>query len=79
MHALNKYCSKILKFADGYMIKTNYMPFLTESERKVNHLHIHILPRNIMDELYTKSMIYENGLFKKLTGKEYKEIMKKMD
>jgi len=75
---VNKYCDKVLKFSEGYMIKNNYMPFLDESDRKVNHLHIHIIPRYNMDGLYTKAMIHENELFRHLTEKEYKEILEKM-
>ncbi|MGV8171560.1 MAG: HIT family protein [Candidatus Woesearchaeota archaeon] len=78
MHVTNTYCDKVLKFSEGYMIKNNYMPFLKESERKVNHMHIHIIPRYNLDELYTKAMIHENELFKYLTDKECKEIIKKI-
>ncbi|MGV8141424.1 MAG: HIT family protein [Candidatus Woesearchaeota archaeon] len=78
MRVLNEYCDRILKFADGYMIKNNYMPFLEESERKVNHLHIHIIPRYYHDELYTKAMIHEDKLFKALTDKEYDKFMKRI-
>lgn len=76
---VNTYCDKILTFAGGYMIKNNYMPFLGESEKKVNHLHIHILPRYDKDELYTKCLIHENELFQKLTEAEYKSIIGKID
>jgi diadenosine tetraphosphate (Ap4A) HIT family hydrolase len=78
IHVTNKYCDKILKFAEGYLIKNNYMPFLDESEKKVDHLHIHIIPRWNLDELYTKAIIHENELFKHLTEREYNEILEKM-
>jgi diadenosine tetraphosphate (Ap4A) HIT family hydrolase len=79
MHVVNLYCDKVLKFSKGYMIKNNYMPFLEESDRKVNHLHIQIIPRWNQDELFTKALIHENELFKPLTEEEYKEVIEKMD
>jgi diadenosine tetraphosphate (Ap4A) HIT family hydrolase len=79
MHIVNMYCDKVLKFSEGYMIKNNYMPFLEESERKVNHLHIQIMPRWNRDELFTQAIIHENELFKPLTEEEYKDIIGKMD
>ena len=74
----NKYCNKILKISKGYTIRNNYMPFLGETERKVNHLHIQIIPREFTDEIYTKSITPENTLFKKITEEEYEEVMKKI-
>jgi diadenosine tetraphosphate (Ap4A) HIT family hydrolase len=79
MHAVNSYCTKILKFSQGYFIKNNYMPFIEENEHKVNHLHIHIVPRNCDDELFLKTHESEISLFKPLSEEEYKSIIEKLD
>lgn len=50
--------------AEGVDIRQNYRPFLKESKYKINHLHFHVIPRTLEDELYKKSMIYEKDVFK---------------
>jgi diadenosine tetraphosphate (Ap4A) HIT family hydrolase len=77
-HVMNLYCDKVLKFAKGYMIKNNYMPFLDEGERKVNHMHFHILPRNFNDKIYMKMIKPGDKLFEYLTDEEYREMLKKL-
>jgi histidine triad (HIT) family protein len=62
------------KIAPGCDISQHYRPFLKESKTKVNHLHIHLLPRKLNDELYLKSIIHYKEIFKDLTKKEIKEI-----
>ena len=74
LHVVNSYCDKILKFAKGYMVKNNFMPFLEESRLKVNHLHIHILPRTYNDDLYNKVLFNESGLYEDLTEEEFVKI-----
>jgi len=78
-HVVNAYCDKILKFAKGYMIKNNFMPFLEESRLKVNHLHVHILPRVFDDELYADALFEESTLYQDLTDEEISDIRKKLD
>ena len=77
-HVVNTYCDKVLKFAKGYMVKNNFMPFLDESRLKVNHMHIHILPRVFCDDLYTKALFNESTLYQDLTDEEYSEVLKKL-
>jgi len=79
IHVVNTYCDKVLKFAKGYMVKNNFMPFLEESRLKVNHMHIHILPRNFSDDLYTKALFNESTLYEDLSDEEYSIILKKLD
>lgn len=62
---------KILaKFSLGCDIRQNCRPFLKEDEVKVDHLHIHLLPREFEDELYKKCQIYEKEVFRMLTEEE---------
>lgn len=63
----------ILKKFIGCDIRQNYRPFIQQGRLKVNHLHFHLLPRELEDELYKKSMIFERNLFKDLTKEELDE------
>ena len=73
---LQKYSQKILdlKISKGYSIHMNYMPMLPESKTKVDHLHIHIWPRDKDDEIYMKMLKNQQGLFKDLAEKELKRF-----
>ncbi len=64
------------KYASGCDIRQNCRPFQKESKLKVNHLHIHLQPRELFDELYKVSQIYEKELFKDLGDKEIKKFTK---
>lgn len=59
----------------GVDIRQNFRPFLPESKLKVNHLHFHVIPRYLEDELYKKSMIYEKNIFKDLSPQVLNRIM----
>ncbi|MGV8150934.1 MAG: HIT family protein [Candidatus Woesearchaeota archaeon] len=63
LNAVIEYEEKVLKFSEGYTIHNNYMPFLEQSRTKVDHLHIHIWPRNNKDEIYEKMLVYQHDLF----------------
>lgn len=65
---------KLLEKFSGCDIKQNYRPFLEESGLKVSHLHFHVQPRELNDELYKNSQIYEKDLFKEITFEELTEI-----
>lgn len=56
----------ILKSASGCDIRQHYRPFQKQDNLKVNHLHIHLLPREFEDELYKKCQIYEKDIFEEL-------------
>jgi len=62
---------KILKtFSSGCDIRLNYRPFQKQNDLKVNHLHIHLQPRELEDELYQKCQIFETNIFNKLNQEE---------
>ena len=72
-----EYQEKILsKIAKGCDIRQNLRHFQKESDLRVNHLHIHLQPRELYDELYEKSQIHEKLIFKELSEKEKEEIIK---
>ncbi len=72
-----EYQEKIIsKIAKGCDIRQNLRSFQKEDDLKVDHLHIHLQPRELYDELYEKCQIYEKSVFKKLSEKEKEEIIK---
>jgi len=68
----------LLKKNSGCDIRQNYRPFLKQSRLKVNHLHVHLIPREFEDELYGKCQIYEREIFKELNQKELDETLKEL-
>jgi histidine triad (HIT) family protein len=64
----------LLRRFRGCDIKQNYRPFQKQDQYKVNHLHIHLLPREFQDELYKKSQIYEKEIFKDLNDEELDQM-----
>jgi len=72
-----EYQEKILdNIAEGCDIKQNYRPFQAQSGLKLDHLHIHLQPRQFEDELYKKCQILEKDIFKELTQEEINKISK---
>jgi len=70
---------KILeKIAEGCDLRQNYRPFQKEDGIKVNHLHLHLLPRELHDNLYQQFQIYETGVFRPLSKEESKELTGKL-
>ena len=62
---------KILsKFSKGCDIRQNYRPFQTQDNLKVSHLHFHLQPRELFDELYKKCQIFEKDIFDDLSDSE---------
>ena len=68
---------KILsKIASGCDIRINYRPFQKQDNLKVNHLHVHLCPRELFDELYEKCQVFEKDVFKDLTPEELNKMLK---
>ena len=63
----------LLKKFPGCDIRQNYRPFQQQGNLKVNHLHFHLQPRELYDELYKKSQIYETEIFRFLNSEELNE------
>ena len=64
------------RFAKGCDIRQHYRPFLPENWIKVHHLHIHLFPREFKDELYKRSMKYEEAMFRPLPEDEREKFTK---
>lgn len=68
---------KILeKLASGCDIRQNYKPYVKNSKTHVNHLHFHLNPRELNDELHDKADIYRKPLYKKLPNEEKEKLFK---
>ncbi|MFA5797328.1 MAG: HIT domain-containing protein [Candidatus Woesearchaeota archaeon] len=76
MHVTIMYQEKILKKYWGCDIKENCRPSQKQDRYKVDHLHIHLQPREFKDELYKKVQIHQGKVFKELTKKEAEEFLK---
>ncbi len=61
------------KIAPGCDISEHYRPFIPDNKFKVTHLHFHIRPRFLDDELYTKVQIDEKDVFKDLDSGEWEK------
>lgn len=68
---------KILSsISSGCDIRQNYRPFQKQGNIKVNHLHIHLLPRNSFDELYKECQKFETDIFQRPSQEEMSNIKK---
>lgn len=62
---------KILtRFAGGCDVRHNYRPFQKQTNLKVHHLHVHLQPRELEDELYRECQIHETKVFTPLLEEE---------
>jgi len=54
----------------GCDIRQNCRPFQEEDDLKVDHLHIHLIPRELFDNLYEKCQIHEKDVFERVSVEE---------
>ncbi|HUD04143.1 MAG TPA: HIT family protein [Candidatus Paceibacterota bacterium] len=64
------------KIASGCDISQHYRPFIKQNNLKVNHLHMHIRPRESEDELFEKVQKYETNVFTELKKDEFNKYKK---
>jgi len=65
---------KILsKISKGCDIRQNYHPFQKQNKIKVDHLHIHLIPRSLHDKLFLKIQIHETKLFAMMNNEELEQ------
>ncbi len=65
----------VARLTPGCDIRQNYRPFQKQSRLKVNHLHIHLIPRGYKDEIYKTTQFKETTLFNNLTEHEAEKIL----
>ncbi len=61
------------KIATGCDIRQNYRPFLKQDELKVDHVHFHLLPRTLEDDIFKKVQKSERELFHRMNEKDLTE------
>jgi len=66
----------ILRITPGCDIRQNYHPFQKQGRLKVDHLHLHLIPRAFKDPIYKMTQINEKYLFEDLEEKEMEWILK---
>lgn len=71
-----RYQEKILKqIASGCDLRQHNRPFVAENDLKVDHVHIHLQPRELDDELYMKSQKNSRAIFKPLPEEEVQKML----
>lgn len=74
LHHTIKMQELLLKKFFGCDIRQNYRPFQKQNSLKVNHLHIHLQPRKLKDELYQKCQKFEKQIFRQINQKELDKL-----
>jgi diadenosine tetraphosphate (Ap4A) HIT family hydrolase len=71
-----EYQEKILSaLSTGCDVRQNYHPFQRQGRVKVDHVHIHLIPREFKDQIYQVTQIYETELFKDLDEQEKHAVL----
>ncbi len=66
----------LTKFASGCDLSQHYRPFVKQSRLKIDHLHIHLRPREFKDDLYKKVQKHETAMFTDLKPAEFNKFRK---
>lgn len=62
-------------FSNGCDVLQHYRPFMKQDRIKVNHIHYHVLPRDLNDKIYQIVEKYETeDFFEELTADEQNKI-----
>jgi histidine triad (HIT) family protein len=71
-----EYQEKILSsLSTGCDVRQNYHPFQRQNRLKVDHLHIHLIPREFKDQMYQLTQVYETEMFKDLDEHEKHSVL----
>lgn len=66
-----KYQEKILAKVDqGCDIQENYRPFVEQSETKVDHIHFHLIPRDLNDNIMETYEQFKRGVWQMISKEE---------
>lgn len=64
----------LAKVSSGCDVRQNCRPFQKQDDLKIDHLHFHLQPRELFDELYEKCQVHERDVFHKIEKME-KDIL----
>ncbi len=62
-------------FGGGCDIRENYRPFQKQNDLKVDHIHFHLIPRTLDDEIYQSYEKLQRNVFKKMDRIETEQIL----
>lgn len=72
---LSEFQAKILdRVASGCDIRQNFKPYVKNSRTHVNHMHWHLQPRELRDEIFQKADIYRDPLYMDLSAEERERL-----
>lgn len=60
---------------NGCDIRQHHRPFQQQDALKIDHLHIHLQPRELYDKLYQVSQVHEKDIFRDLSDNEAHEVL----
>lgn len=76
---IEEYQEKVLSnISSGCDIRQHHRPFQKQTNLKVHHLHFHLQPRELFDELYQKCQKHETEIFQTLPIEEANIIINKL-
>lgn len=64
------------KISKGADVRQNYRPFLKQSTHKIDHVHYHVIPRDLFDDLYERVEKHETAMFEPLSNAEHDKMAK---
>jgi diadenosine tetraphosphate (Ap4A) HIT family hydrolase len=70
----------ITNVSTGCDIRQNFRPFIKQNQLKIDHVHFHLLPRTLEDEMFHKVQVFERELFSALPEEEprlFAKLLKK--
>lgn len=62
------------RLESGCDVRQHYRPFIKQSKYKVDHVHYHVIPRTLDDEIYRTVEKFEVDLFEDLSREEHDRI-----
>lgn len=62
--------------ADGVDTRQHYRPFIPQGRIKIDHVHFHVLPRKLDDDIYKNAMKFEFEMFEDLSDEERDRVTK---
>ncbi len=63
-------------YGGGSDVRQHYRPHQKQGRIKVDHIHYHVIPRTLDDELYQKAEVHEVALFAELSEQEKQKVTK---
>jgi len=66
----------IKQLSKGCDVRQHYRPYIKQGRIKVDHVHYHVIPRDMDDSLYRRAEAHETAMFEELDPREAQKIAK---